>query len=181
MRTRASAVLVIAAMAFGPLLSGCVSESTANSGGSINQTQDATASFQDQLNFSHQKFTTEGGSEYVVSGGDNYILTYQPTSDGYSAALYNESFDDVIGIDEPLMVTLILAKTMLDDPATNVVETADGLELRNDQYGAIGLHFDNGLVTSYQALEDTWHGTIAYVVDQKVVDMLAAKVAQEQG
>lgn len=148
---------------------------------SASQTQDATASFQDQLITSYNKFTTEGGSEYVYSGGDNYILTYQPTADGYSAALYNESFDDVIGIEEPMMVTLILAKTMLDDSATSVTETSDGLELRNDQYGAIGLHFENGLVTSYEALEDTWHGTISYVVDQKVVDLLAAKLASEQG
>lgn len=162
-------------------LAGCsagVSQSPLSSSG---QTQDPAASFQDQLTFSHNKFTTEGGSEYVYSGGDNYILTYQPTAEGYSAALYNESFDDVIGIDEPMMVTLILAKTMLDDPATTITETGDGLELRNEQYGAIALHFENGLVTSYEALEDTWHGNISYVVDQKVIDLLAAKLAEEQG
>lgn len=167
----------------GLLLSGCAQVENGATGSSPNQAQSdpAAASFQDQLTNSYNKFTSEGGSEYVYSGGDNYILTYQPTADGYSAALYNESFDDVIGIDEPMMVTLVLAKTMLDDPATNVTETAEGLELRNDQYGSIGLKFENGLVTSYHALEDTWNGTISYVVDQKVVDLLAAKLAEEQG
>lgn len=177
----AKTILAVIA-AFGCIsVSGCTSSGSPTATNPDSQIATTELSYHEQLDLSYEKFTTGGGSEYVVSGGDNYILTYQPTSDGYSAALYNESFDDVIGIDEPLMVTLILAKTMLDDPATNVVETADGLELRNDQYGAIGLHFENGLVTSYQALEDTWHGNIEYVVDQKVVDMLAAKVAQEQG
>lgn len=181
MRASGRVILAAASLAVTLLLTGCASGEVNGSSSAGAQSQNAQASFQDQLTFSHEKFTTEGGSEYVVSGGDNYILTYQPTSDGYSAALYNESFDDVIGIDEPLMVTLNLAKTMLDDPSTNVVETADGLELRSEQYGAIGLHFENGLVTSYEALEDTWHGTISYEVDQKVVDLWAAKLAEEQG
>ncbi len=182
MRNRAKGTLLISlAIASGLLFSGCSAETNGGPVATQNQAQDATASFQDQLTFSYNKFTTEGGSEYVYSGGDNYVLTLEPNGNGFTAALYNESFDDVIGIDEPMMVTLISAKTMLDDPATTITETSDGLELRNEQYGAIGLHFENGLVVSYEALEDTWHGTITYEVDQEVMDMLNARLAEEQG
>jgi hypothetical protein len=173
----------IATVAVGLLLfvGGCTTTEATPISASSQTTADETLSFQDQLTVSYNKFTTEGGSEYVYSGGDNYVLTLEPNGDSFTAALYNESFDDVIGIDEPMMVTLISAKTMLDDPATTITETSDGLELRNEQYGAIGLHFENGLVVSYEALEDTWHGTITYEVDKEVMDMLNARLAEEQG
>ena len=153
-------------------LAGCAEDTTSPSG---TQSEVEALSFQDQLIASYDRFMTTGGSEYVYSGGDNYILSYQP--DGDVAALYNESFDDVIGIEEKQMMTLVLAKTMLDDSATEVTEITDGLELRNPNLGAIAVHFADGYLTSYEALEDTWHGTISYEIDQKVIDMLLTKIA----
>lgn len=166
-------------------LSGCASDpepypSNSVSASEATNEQPTELSYEDQVRVSYDRFFTTGGSEYVLSGGDNYILTLQPDGDGYLAALYNETFDDVIPIEEPMMITLMLAKTMVDDPATQITETADGIEIRNEQYGAVGFHFTDGYVTSYEALEATWRGTITYEIDQPTIDLLKTRMAESE-
>lgn len=166
-------------------LSGCASSPEASPSNSASASETTTEqpvelSYEDQVRVSYDRFFTTGGSEYVLSGGDNYILTLQPDGDGYLAALYNETFDDVIPIEEPMMITLMLAKTMVDDPATQITETADGIEMRNEKYGAVGFHFTDGYVTSYEALEATWHGTITYQIDLPTIELLKDRMAESE-
>lgn len=118
-------------------------------------------------------FEAQGMTEKVFSGGDNYILTYEP-GETFVAALYNESFDDVIPVDQPELFTVYAAHLLTENPEVNYVVTDCGFDITAPDAPGMSVCVENDLIVSGHALDDSWNGTFSYLPDQDILAMLDA-------
>ena len=141
----------------------------------LGQEQIQTFSPKEVIERSKAQFDSAGMTEEVFSGGDNYILTYEP-GQIFVAALYNESFDDVIAIDQPEMFTVYAAHLMSQTKGVSYVETECGFEITAPDSPGMSLCVQDGLIISGSALDGSWDGNFNYSTDQDVL----ALIGQEQ-
>jgi hypothetical protein len=121
---------------------------------------------------SKAQFDSAGMTEEVLSGGDNYILTYEP-GDTFVAALYNESFDDVIAIDQPELFTVVAAYNLSQNSAVEYVQTECGFEITAPDAAGMSLCAEDGLIISGKALDGSWEGTFTYQVNLEILAMIS--------
>lgn len=120
---------------------------------------------------SHDKFFAEGMTERVESGGDNYILSYAPTEE-FVAALYNETFDDVISVSERGMFTVLSAYDALQSGTATITQTGNLITIETQDFGSFEVTVENGLIVSGRDLTDSWSGTFEYAPDTETLEKL---------
>ena len=173
--TKALALLTMLAIG----LTGCANPDAGNvpssPSGETAQDLPTALSPEQVIEASVSAFETLGMTEFVSSGGDNYILTYEP-GETFVAALYNESFDDVISIDQPEMFTVYAAHLMSQTKGVSYVETECGFEITAPYSPGMSLCIQDGLIISGSALDGSWEGNFNYSTDQDVL----ALIGQEQ-
>ena len=120
---------------------------------------------------SHDKFFAEGMTERVESGGDNYILSYAPTEE-FVAALYNETFDDVISVSERGMFTVLSAYDALQSGTATITQNGNLITIETQEFGSFEVTVENGLIVSGRDLSDSWSGTFEYAPDAETLEKL---------
>ena len=120
---------------------------------------------------SHDKFFAEGMTERVESGGDNYILSYAPTEE-FVAALYNETFDDVISVSERGMFTVLSAYDALQSGTATITQNGNLITIETQEFGSFEVTVENGLIVSGRDLSDSWSGTFEYAPDAETLERL---------
>lgn len=120
---------------------------------------------------SHDKFFAEGMTERVASGGDNYILSYAPTEE-FLAALYNETFDDVISVSERGMFTVLSAYDALQSGTATITRNGNLITIETHDFGSFEVTVENGLIVSGRDLSDSWSGTFEYAPDAETLEKL---------
>ena len=124
---------------------------------------------------SYDLFASAGMTETVTSGGDQYILSYDPSNPEFLAALYNVNFDDVIPVSEKEMFTIYAAWLFSQDGASKVALTPTGISITNDASTPFEVVIQDGLIVSGSALDGSWSGTFSYQPDPAVLAKLAAQ------
>lgn len=172
--------LVIAA-AMVLLLGGCAPAEAPEPSVSASATQSAQEEVAEPLTTeeiiiaSHDKFFAEGMTERVESGGDNYVLSYAPTEE-FVAALYNETFDDVISVSERGMFTVLAAYDALQSGTATITQSGNLITIETPDFGSFEVTVENGLIVSGRDLTDSWSGTFEYAPDAQTLEKL-----QDQG
>ena len=123
---------------------------------------------------SYELFVSNGMTEEVESGGDRYILTYEP-GDEFIAALYNFDFDDVVGVEQKELFTVYSAWVMLTEEATVIEETETGYSLSHPDYGSFSVIIENGLIVGGEGIDAGWSGTFRYEPDFAILALLESK------
>lgn len=179
--------LVIAALFSVLAIAGCTSTEN-NTSEPVDSSTSAVEQEQDQVQVltvleaveaSYQKWLSEGMTEEVSSGGDEYILTYEP-GETFIAGLYNLTFDDTIPIEQPELFTVYSAWVMLQDDATEVVEGIYQLTLKNPAYGDFTVFIEDGLIVSAEEVNGAWTGVFRYEPDQEVLKLLEEAIDSAQ-
>ena len=146
-----------------------VTESTQSS--QPTETEQENLSAEEIIIASHDKFFAEGMTERVESGGDNYILSYAPTEE-FVAALYNETFDDVISVSERGMFTVLSAYDALQSGTATITQTGNLITIETPDFGSFEVTVENGLIVSGRDLADSWSGTFEYAPDLSTLQKL---------
>lgn len=160
------------------LLSGCAATESAEPTPTASQSQSSAEpeevvelTAEEIINASHELFFAKGMTERVESGGDNYILTYAPTDD-FVAALYNETFDDVISVSERGMFTVLTAYDLLESGEASITMDGNLITIESETFGAFEVTVENGLIVSGRDLADSWSGTFEYRPDEATLLLL---------
>jgi hypothetical protein len=156
-------------------IAGCAAPQAGNdpvASENLSQEQIQTLSPKEVIERSKAQFDSTGMTEAVFSGGDNYILTYEP-GQTFVAALYNESFDDVIAIDQPELFTVVAAFNLSQNSAVEYVETDCGFEISAPDSPGMSVCVEDDLIVSGNALDGSWEGTFEYSVNQEILAMIA--------
>lgn len=166
-------------------LSGCSSEAPAeiqptatSSTTTPAETAEPIVGYEAAIRASYAKLYETGMTESVTSAGDRYILSYSP-SEEFVAGLYNVEIDDVILVDEELFFTVASAFRALEDPATVITETENGVALSNPNFGDFTVVIQDGLVVSGFDNGGSWTGEFSYQPDEKVTQLVAELQAAE--
>jgi hypothetical protein len=121
---------------------------------------------------SYELFQSAGMTETVTSGGDPYILSYDPSNPEFVGALYNLNFDDVIAVTEKEMFTVYAAWLYANDGTSQVQLTPTGLSITNDVSSPFEVVIVDGLLVSGSAIDGSWSGSFVYQPDLGVLAKL---------
>lgn len=135
------------------------------------------AGFAEAVEKSYRLLYEVGMREEVISAGDEYILSYAPQENFY-AGLYNPEVEGVILIEDEDYFTVASAHLALQDPATLVIETANGLSLSHPSFGNFTIVIEGDLVVSGFDNDGEWTGVFIYEPDAKVTAMVVEELAK---
>jgi hypothetical protein len=121
---------------------------------------------------SYALFQSAGMTENVTSGGDPYILSYDPSNPEFVGALYNLNFDDVIAVTEKEMFTVYAAWLFVNDGTSKVELTPTGLSITNEVSSPFEVVIEDGLLVSGLAIDGSWSGSFSYQPDLEVLAKL---------
>jgi len=122
---------------------------------------------------SYALFQSGGMTETVLSGEDQYILSYDPSNTEFVAALYNFSFDQAIPVEEKELFTVYAAWLYSQDGSSEVLVTPTGLSITNDVSSPFEVVIQDGLIVSGGALDGSWSGTFSYEPDFEILALIA--------
>jgi hypothetical protein len=164
-------------------LSGCTSTSSTPSFPAVeNYVGDAPSvervdGYAEAVAESYRLLYEVGMHEVVSSAGDDYILSYAPQENFY-AGLYNPEVEGVILIEDEDYFTVASAHLALQDPATLVIETANGLSLNHPALGNFTIVIHDGLVVSGFDNDGEWTGSFFYEPDPMVTKLVLEQLAE---
>lgn len=127
--------------------------------------------FADVVKDSYELFLENGMTEEVTSGGDRYILTYEPGEE-FVAALYNFDFDDVVGVEQKELFTVYSAWVMLSEQATVIEQTDQGYSLSHPDYGSFVVFVEDDLIVGGEGIDAGWTGVFRYEPDPDILALL---------
>jgi hypothetical protein len=122
---------------------------------------------------SYELFQSAGMTETVLSGEDQYILSYDPANPVFVAVLYNFSFDGVMPVEEKEFFTVYAAWLYSQDGSSEVLVTPTGLSISNDVSSPFEVAIQDGLIVSGGALDGSWTGTFSYEPDFEILALIA--------
>lgn len=179
---RLAATALVVAMCLG--LAGCSPASEKDSSPAASETSpesspEATGELDElgeallAVEASYELFQSAGMTETVMSGEDQYILSYDPSNAVFVAALYNFSFDEAIPVEEKELFTVYAAWLFSQDGSSEVLVTPTGLSITNDVSSPFEVVIQNGLIVSGGALDGSWTGTFSYEPDFEILALIA--------
>jgi hypothetical protein len=130
--------------------------------------------FADVVKDSYELFLENGMTEEVTSGGDRYILTYEPGEE-FVAALYNFDFDDVVGVEQKELFTVYSAWVMLSEQATVIEQTDQGYSLSHPDYGSFVVFVEEDLIVGGEGIDAGWTGVFRYEPDPDILALLESE------
>jgi hypothetical protein len=175
--THASAAILLIGALSGCSASGNTPSSTTTQGTSapMETELDPLAQALLAVEASYELFQSAGMTETVDSGGDAYVLSYDPSNPEFVAALYNLSFDDVIPVEEKELFTVYATWLYVNDGSSVVELTPTGISVTNDVSSPFQVVIENGLIVSGSAIDGSWTGTFNYQPDLEVLARLSAE------
>lgn len=160
-------------------LAGCAAEaeapaaSTPTASASETAAEPVALSAEEIITASHDLFFAQGMTERVSSGGDNYILSYAPQEE-FTAALYNETFDDVIAVSERGMFTVLAAYDLMSSGEAEISYEGNEITILSESQGSFVVEVADGLIVAGHEINDAWSGTFEYAPDQATLDLLTS-------
>jgi hypothetical protein len=144
------------------------------------ESKERVITYAEIIEASYQKLFETGMTERVTSAGDDYILSYAP-QDEFIAGLYNVEVADVIVVNDELFFTVASAYRALQDPATVVTETENGISISHPEFGDFTVVIADGLVVSGFDNSGSWTGEFSYEPDSRVTELVEAALLEEAG
>ena len=123
---------------------------------------------------SYLRFEEQGMTERVLSGGESFVLLFDPKQPDYQAAWFNLDTGERELIFETDYFTLFVAYLMVDAPGFEIETVEGGFVLSAPDWTPISYQVSEGYLVGARGVEQDWVATFEYSVDQEFLPELEA-------